>query len=167
MVGGWGADLGKVQYIIIIPLSNGGAASPGEFVLNGRFARRTGQREKRLPVGRKSCLHLHNHINTHSFFFFVSFFWVPFQKKKNAKRQTREGFRLPLVEVCCCRLYFFSACSYFLKSAASVGKVASFFLNLLPAPLFNISVFSPCNVLFERGLVRPFWPLSLVQGGKK
>lgn len=34
------------SYIIIIPLSNGGAASPGEFVLNGRFARRTGQRER-------------------------------------------------------------------------------------------------------------------------
>lgn len=43
---GWGTDLGKVSYIIIIPLSNGGAASPGEFVLNGRFARRTGQRER-------------------------------------------------------------------------------------------------------------------------
>lgn len=44
---GWGGDLGKVSYIIIIPLSNGRAASPGEFVLNGRFARRTGQRERK------------------------------------------------------------------------------------------------------------------------
>lgn len=43
---GSGGELGKVSYIIIIPLSNGRAASPGEFVLNGRFARRTGQRER-------------------------------------------------------------------------------------------------------------------------
>lgn len=43
----WGDDPGKASYIIIIPLSNGRAASPGEFVLNGRFARRTGQKGRK------------------------------------------------------------------------------------------------------------------------
>lgn len=73
----------------------------------------------------------------------------------------REGFRLLLVEVCCCcssfffLFLFFSACSYFLKSAASVGKDASLFEISCQhlQPLLCVSVFPPCNVLFE-------WDLS-------
>lgn len=89
---GSGGELGKVSYIIIIPLSNGRAASPGEFVLNGRFARRTGQREReeRLRVGRKSCLHLHNHINT------------PSSSSSRSLRGDEEG----LGAVCCHRSSF-------------------------------------------------------------
>ena len=89
------------------------------------------------------------------------------KKKKKMQRDKRGralGCRLLKFVVVVC--IFFSACSYFLKTAASVGKVATFFLNLLPAPLFNTSVSSPCNFLVERVLVRRFWPLSLGQGGK-
>lgn len=53
---GSGGELGKVSYIIIIPLSNGRAASPGEFILNGRFARRTGQRERGAAPSRQEIL---------------------------------------------------------------------------------------------------------------
>lgn len=100
----WG---GGGSYIIIIPLSNGRAASPGEFVLNGRFARRTGQRERERErngfqsAGNPVYIYIIISTLTPSFSLLLSFLGLfKKKKKKTRKKQTREGFRLLLVNVC-------------------------------------------------------------------
>lgn len=99
------------SYIIIIPLSNGGAASPGEFVLNGRFARRTGQREREKngfqSAGNPVYIYIIVSTLTPSPSFSLSFRGL---LKKTGKKQTREGFRLLLVNICLCLF-----CLIFLK----------------------------------------------------
>lgn len=92
-------------------------------------------------------------------------FWGPFRKKKTGRRQTREGLRLPLVEVCRCFIRFFPPrhqSPHFLKKAASVGKgcLLLFQAAASTSNLILISLSLPCNALFEWGstdLLAPFF----------